>query len=51
MMMYEEIAKANARNKVAFDVLTYHASSTMDEVNRLMVGKIGFNDELWRHPY
>lgn len=37
VMMYEEIAKANARNKVAFDVLTYHASSNLDEAHRLMV--------------
>lgn len=33
--MYEEIAVASARNKVAFEVLSYHASSSVDESHRL----------------
>lgn len=37
-MMYEKIAVASARNKVAFEILSYHASSGQDEASRLMVG-------------
>ena len=39
MMMYEKISIANARNKVAFDVLAYHASSSIEETNKLMVSE------------
>lgn len=37
VMMYEKISVASARNKVAFDILSYHASSSQDEASRLMV--------------
>ena len=37
VLMYEEMVMASARNKVAFDVLAYHASSSVEEANRLMV--------------
>ena len=37
VMMYEKISITSARNKVAFDLLSYHSSSSIEEANRLMV--------------
>ena len=39
VMMYEKIAVASARNKVAFEILSFHASSGQDDASRLMVMK------------
>ncbi len=36
-MMYEKISIANARNRVALDVLSYHATSCASKANKLMV--------------
>ena len=36
-MMYESIAVTDARKKVAFDILSYHASSSISDVKRLQV--------------
>ena len=35
--MYEEMVRTSARNKVAFDVLSYHASSSIEDAKKLMV--------------
>ena len=37
VMNYEEILKANARQKVALEVLSFHASSSHEEAERIMV--------------
>ena len=37
VMKYEEIAKANARQRVALEVLSFHASSSSEEAERVMV--------------
>ena len=34
---YEKILKANARQKVALEVLSFHASSSPEEAERVMV--------------
>lgn len=41
VMIYERIAIASARKKVALDILSYHASSSIDEVGRLQVCVLG----------
>lgn len=35
--MYENASKLMAKQKVALEVLSYHASSSLDETHRLMV--------------
>ena len=37
VMNYEKILKAHARQKVALEVLSFHASSTIEEAERVMV--------------
>lgn len=37
VMNYEAIAKANARQRVALEVLSFHASSSSEEAERVMV--------------
>ena len=37
VMNYEKLLKANARQKVALEVLSFHASSPLEEAERLMV--------------
>ena len=37
VMNYEKILKANARQKVALEVLSFHASSSVEEAERVMV--------------
>lgn len=37
VMNYEKLLKANARQKVALEVLSFHASSSVEEVERIMV--------------
>ena len=37
VMNYEKILKANARQKVALEVLSFHASSSPEETERIMV--------------
>ena len=37
VMNYERLVKANARQKVALEALSYHATSTLEEAERLMV--------------
>ena len=37
VMNYERILKANARQKVALEVLSFHASSSPEEAERVMV--------------
>ena len=37
VMNYEKILKANARQKVALEVLSFHASSSPEEAERVMV--------------
>lgn len=39
-MMYERALKLNARQKVALEVLAYHASSTIEETVDFMVIRI-----------
>lgn len=36
-MMYEKVVRAMNMQQVAFDVLSYHASSSYDEVKKLVV--------------
>ena len=36
-VLYEEAIKLNASQQVALEVLSYHASATLDEANELMV--------------
>ena len=35
VMMYERIAKSMARQKVALEVLSYHASATVEETDHI----------------
>ena len=37
VMNYERILKANARQRVALEVLSFHASSSADDTERVMV--------------
>lgn len=37
VMNYEKVSLANARQSVALEVLSYHASASFDETSRLMV--------------
>ena len=37
VMNYEKLLKANARQKVALEVLSFHASSSLEETERIMV--------------
>lgn len=37
VMNYEKILKANARQKVALEVLSFHASASPDETEKIMV--------------
>ena len=37
VMNHEKILKANARQKVALEVLSFHASSSPEETERIMV--------------
>ena len=41
VMNYERLLKANARQKVALEVLSFHATSTLEDVERLMVREGG----------
>ena len=40
--MYERTSKAVAKQSVALDVLSYHASAPMEDVNRLKVSSHQF---------
>jgi len=35
--MYEQVVKAMARQSIALDILTYHTSASVEEVQRLKV--------------
>ena len=37
IMMYEKVVRAMNMQQVALDVLSYHASSSQDEVDRFLV--------------
>ena len=39
VMNYERLLKANARQKVALEVLSFHASSPAEEADRVMVSE------------
>ena len=39
VLMYEEMVRVSARNKVAFDVLAYHASASIEDAKKLMVSR------------
>ena len=37
IMMYEKVVRASNMQQIALDVLSYHVSSSQEEVNRLAV--------------
>jgi hypothetical protein len=41
--MYDKAIKLMAKQKVALEVLSYHASSSKEEAEKLMVNQIAFD--------